>query len=150
MGRSIKMPDETQFFYPVNTNPSGKRTGDCVIRALASALDMSWDDVLDDLVFISHNLHYSPTSLENYDRVLIKHGYVKLKMPRKFDNTRYRGFEFCEYLNNKYGNMIDPPKIVCNIGSHHVTCFKEINGTYKINDIWDCSDECVGSYWAKY
>ena len=97
MSRKIKMPAETSTYYPYNANPSGKRTGDCVIRAFSYALNITWDQVLDELVQMSHNLKYAPLSVENYDRVLVRHGWIKQKMPKKLDNRRYRGNEFCEY-----------------------------------------------------
>ncbi len=150
MSRKIKMPAETSTYYPYNANPSGKRTGDCVIRAFSYALNITWDQVLDELVQMSHNLKYAPLSVENYDRVLVRHGWIKQKMPKKLDNRRYRGNEFCEYLNTKYtGNH---PNIIAKIGSHHVTCFKYIDSTYKCCDIWDCTDNCIGTWWvdAKY
>ena len=44
-----KIPRETATFHFHNENPKGRRTGDCVIRAIARASGDSWDDTLTGL-----------------------------------------------------------------------------------------------------
>ena len=57
---------------------------------------------------------------------------------RRKDNTRYRGYEFLDEIKKS-------DIIVCNIGTHHLTVIKN----KKFWDTWDCSYDCVGTYWIK-
>ena len=59
-----------------------------------------------------------------------------MKQPRKANNKKYTGKEFCKKHNET---------CVANIGGHHVVCIK--NG--KVHDIWDSTDGCIGNYWVK-
>ena len=76
------------------------------------------------------------------ERYLKSIGWVKHKQPRKFDNSRYTGKEFC--LNIQC-SLNPNKKYIAKIGQHHIVAI--VNG--KINDIWDCSDNCIGNYWTK-
>lgn len=132
-----KIPNDTNVFHFYNANPKNKRTSDCVIRALSLFLDKSWDDVLTDLYKIALKEKTVPTDDICYKKYLKSLGYEMLKQPRKFDNTKYTGKEFCEQVvksNYKY---------LAHIGGHHIVCISK----NKINDIWDSSDGCIGNYW---
>ena len=59
-----------------------------------------------------------------------------MKQPRKSDNTKYIGKEFCKMFKGT---------CVANIGGHHIVCIKD----GKVHDIWDSTDGCIGNYWIK-
>ena len=70
------------------------------------------------------------------DKYLTSKGCIKMKQPRKSDNTKYTGKEFYKIFNGV---------CVANIGGNHVVCIK--NG--KVHDTWDSTDGCIGNYWVK-
>lgn len=143
-----KVPRDTERFAFENANPKGKRTGDCVVRALSVAMRKSWDDVLDLLVEEAHRRKHSPLSKECYSKVLEAHGFVKQKQPRKWDNTKMLGSEFCEWLENEYMPSAD---IVAHVGGHHIVAVRWFYGWgFKIVDTWDSSNHgCVGNWWVR-
>lgn len=133
--RREKYPDTKTFkFY--NANPKGKFTGDCVIRAICTALDKRYEEVYRELLELCLKNGYSIASKENYAKYLELQGWTKMKQPRKSNNTKYTGEEFCKIYNGTY---------IANIGGNHVVCIK--NG--KVHDIWDSTDGCIGNYWVK-
>ena len=129
---------DTKYVHFHNANPDNKRTGDCVIRALSVAMDKSWDDVLDDLNKIAHEVKSVPNNKDCYMKYLEDMGFEKCKQMRKDDNTKYRGYEFLDKIKKT-------DIIVCHAGTHHLTTIKN----KKFWDSWDCSSECIGIYWIK-
>lgn len=136
------IPDTAWFEYH-NENPKGRIASDCVIRAIATATGKSWDDVLDGLVEVSHKYKVIPNEPKCYGCYLESLGFVKMKQPRKSDNTKYTGKQFCDWMRT---NGIKNP-IVANIGGGHVTVF--MPGKCKVLDIWDCTSKTIGNYWIK-
>ena len=37
---------------------------------------------------------------------------------------------------------------IISIGGHHLSCIIFRNNQFRIEDIWDCSEWCVGNYWC--
>lgn len=147
MRRQIKYPN-TQVFTYNNVNPKNKLTGDCVYRTLSLAMNKPYNEVVMELAKFHCETGYQPTC--EYGKFLEKNGWIKFKQPRKLDNTKYTGEEYCKSLQasniNKLPNIeYDYSRIICNIGEHHVTCI--ING--KINDIWNCSHKRVGNIYIR-
>lgn len=145
MNRKDKYPDTSYFIYN-NINPKNRITSDCVYRAISGVSGLSYNDVIQQLSNFHCNTGYEATS--EYGRFLQKEGWVKLKQPRKLDNTKYTGKEYCELIQSnliQFKNEYDYTHVICNIGSHHVTCI--ING--RINDIWDCSSNAVGNVYVR-
>lgn len=135
--RQEKYPDTSVFHY-YNANPKSKIGGDCVIRAICTALNQSWEQTVRELTEVGIKYGYVLNDKHTYERYLKEKGWVKHKQPRKEDNTKYTGFEFCKIFSVKNKN------IIAHIGSHHIVAI--ING--KINDIWDSSEGCIGNYWT--
>ena len=151
MRRQNKYPDTNSFHY-LNVNPKNRLTGDCTYRAIATALDKPWKDVVMEMAMSACENGYSPASKENIDRYLQSQGWVKQKQPRKFDNTKYTGTEWCDELYHRANP--EETSIVAMIGGHHVVCIKEMqcdDGIYrfKIHDTWNSSYKCIGNYWVK-
>ena len=142
-----KDPDTLYFHYD-NINPKNRKTGDCVIRAISRAIGESWEYTLKELTSMSLRYCYSPLSVENFHRVLENYGFVKNKQMRKFDNTKYTGEEFVEYLTNHREIMHGYP-VVANVGGHHTSVFVDEGDRVRCYDIWDCTDRTVGNFWTK-
>ena len=138
-----KIPEDTNVFHYHNTNPKGKKTNDCVIRAISAITNKTWDEIFIDLSAISLKYKVTMDDPKCFERYLKQLGFTKHKVPRKADNTRYTGKEFCELIPNEIKELSN--NIIANIGSHHITAI--VKG--KIYDTWDCSDRRIGNYWTK-
>ncbi len=133
-----KIPEDTKVFHYHNENPKNNHTGDCVIRAIACATGKSWDEVLTELIPYCMKYKMLPDTTKCYEKYLADLGWVKQKQPRKSDNTKYTGKEFCK--------LVKADKVyICHIGGHHMICIKD----KKVQDIWDSSDGCIGNFWIK-
>lgn len=119
-----------------NENPKSKEVGDCVVRALATATDNSWDDVYRELCKIGFELKVMPNSDEAYTEYLIANGFERRKISIKKGSKRPTVLSFTkEHKEGLYILRV----------ANHVTVCKE--GIYY--DTWDCGDSCVYSYWVK-
>ena len=127
------------YFMRYNNNPKEKRTGDCVIRALALALDKSWKEVYTDLFNLSIKMSLIVTDPKVFKKYLKDLDYTQEKMPKTLDNKRYTVEEFIDDIAHK--NMTYIISI-----AKHVTVIKD----KKLYDTWDCSHKCVGNYWIIY
>ena len=128
-----KIPENTKWFVYENLNPKNKSTCDCVIRTLASALEMDYFNVWDMLLTVTKKTGYHPTSRECITKVLSH--YVKQNQPKHSDGTKFTGKQFCElYTKGTY---------IVSIGTLHFTVVKD----GQIHDTWDCSRLCVGNFW---
>lgn len=136
--RQEKYP-ETRTFHYYNANPKNRITGDCRIRAIAVACEVPYNQVVMDLARIQCETGYDQTANQGLSILLKEYGWIKHKQPRKADNTKYTGAEFCRLLAKKN------ERYVANIGGHHIVAI--VNG--KVNDIWDSTDGCIGNYWTK-
>lgn len=136
--RQEKYP-ETKTFHYYNANPKNRITGDCRIRAISVACEVPYNQVVMDLARIQCETGYDQTANQGISILLKEYGWTKCKQPRKADNTKYTGAEFCRLLanNNK--------RYVANIGGHHIVAI--VNK--KVWDIWDSTDGCIGNYWTK-
>lgn len=142
-----RIPKDTFYFTYRQENPKNKSTGDCVIRAIASAMQKDWDTVYDDLCKLGKKYKLMPNDEKCYERYLKDNGWVRQKQPRKEDNTKYTGKEFSDWLN---GNKKDRGPVIVSIGTHHLSMIEwgTVAG-YTICDSWDCSNNKVGKYWVK-
>lgn len=145
MRRQEKYP-ETETFHYHNQNPKNRITGDCTIRAISLAGDVPYNDVVMDLAKIQCETGYDQCCGQGIDLLMKKYGWIKCKQPRKADNKKYTGDEFCKLLNQSPDCA---QSYFCNIGGNHQVCIKPYNGKYKVWDIWNSTDGCIGNYWRK-
>ena len=131
-----KIPKETETFHFHNENPKGRRTGDCVIRAIGKASGDGWDKTFDGLVEVARRIKSELAWKDCYEKYLTEQGWVKCKQPRKADSTKYTVAEWCKLHRN--GNMVVSV-------SNHLTCI--IDG--KCYDIWNCTGKTVLNYWTR-
>lgn len=145
MKRQEKYPDTSTFHY-YNANPKNRITGDCVIRAICTACEVPYNQVVMDLAKIQCETGYDYGD-RGTDILLKQYGWTKMKQPHKlFSNNKYTGKEFCNELQKgTTWSANDYSRIVANIGSHHIVAI--ING--KVWDIWDSTKGCIGNYWVK-
>jgi hypothetical protein len=122
-------------FTKLNLNPKGRKTGDCVVRAIAKGMDQSWEDTLCDLHKVALHHYTMPNDKFTYDKYLTANGWTKEKMPRFADNTRYTVKEFI--AANPHGTFI------LSVANHLTVA---ING--ELFDTWNCGSKSVGNYWT--
>lgn len=133
--RQEKYPDTKTFTY-YNANPKNRITGDCTFRAIATALEQSWELTVMEMAKLSCETGYAINDTKGIAKYMELKGWKKMKQPRKTNNTKYTGKEFCNIFKGT---------CVANIGGGHIVCIK--NG--KVYDIWDSTDGCIGNYWIK-
>lgn len=137
MKRQDKYPD-TNTFHFYNANPKNRIGADCVIRAICTALEQSWEVTVRELteVGLKHGLVLNDKAC--FEKDLKQKGWIKHQQPRKSDGTKYTGSEFCEkarYHTN----------YIANIGGHHTVAIVNC----QVYDIWDSTGGCIGNYWTK-
>lgn len=123
------------IFTKVNPNPSGKKTGDCVIRAISIAESKSWIEVYDALCALGRENHVMPNSKDIYHQYLIKNGWKKNKMPKKENGKRLKIAELSQIEKNTF---------IAQTSGHLVAV---VNGS--VMDTWDSNSKCVGNYFTK-
>jgi len=148
MRREDKYKD-TEWFTYFNANPHNRKSGDCVIRAIAYALGQSWEQTVQELTEISLRTGYVLNDKKCYEKYLDGKA-IKYKQPRKDDGTKYTGVEFCklqqlgDMVHEDYADGVTIGKrIIAHIGGHHLVAI--VNG--KVFDIWDSTAGCIGNYW---
>ena len=136
MTRQEKYPETSTFCY-YNANPKNRITGDCMFRAISLATGYSWEEIVKMYYELVIETKYDGEQV--VDKLLSNLGWIKHKQPRKADNTKYTGKEFCHKLARI------EERYIANIGGHHMVAI--VNG--RVNDIWDSTDGCIGNYWTK-
>lgn len=117
----------------LNLNPVGNRTGDCAIRAVAAALDISWDDAYDMICQRAKQMGEITSADAAWGSVLRQYGFNRSVIPNNLPDC-YTAEDFC----------LDHPKgiYVLGFGNHTATV---IDGF--IYDTWDSSQLCPVYYW---
>ena len=144
--RQEKYP-ETKTFHFYNANPKNRITGDCVTRALCTALDIPYNQCVMEQAEIQCRTGYDNATAQGINYYLKDKGWAKNAQPRKDDGTKYTGKEWCEKISKD--KRFKGKSIVANIGGHHTVCIKEIDGRFKVFDHWNSTDGCIGNYWVK-
>ena len=132
----MKIPENTKSFQYNNPNPKGRKTCDCVVRAICTALGQSYEQTARELTEYWLETGYHPGSVQGFGGYLESKGWVKNKQPRKSDNTKYTGYQFVKLFKGV---------CVANIGGNHTVCIKD----GKVLDTWDSTDGCIGNYWTR-
>lgn len=118
-----------------NPNPKGNKVGDCVIRAISKALDMSWEDVYIELTIQGYMMGDLLSSNGVWGNYLKSKGFVREIVPFECPDC-YGLLEFAnEHLKGTY---------VVGTGSHAI-CVQD--GV--IYDSWNSSNEIPIYYYHK-
>lgn len=148
MKRQDKYP-ETSTFHFYNANPHNRLTTDCVIRALSTALEIPYNDVVMELAELQCQTGFDPSEKKTYDKFLQKHGWIKMPQPKKPNGNKYTGAEFCSRARSHLLKLtLDgsrQERVIANIGGHHIVAIID----YKVWDTWDSTDGCIGNYWVR-
>lgn len=142
-------PADHETFHYLQKNPR-ERTGDCVIRAFAALLDVSWDEAMDRLTAASDGSNTTVNSIDVYRELLRQEGFER-RSPVVINGRRITGKAFCREMDRR---QLGGARIFAHVGRSHVAAvipFTEDGEThYKIVDSWDSTDRCIGEYWILY
>lgn len=116
-------------------NPCGRLVGDCAVRAVAKALDTSWEDAYLKIVTAGYGMCDMPSSNSVIWAVLRQHGFKQMPRAIVCDEC-YTVKNFC--AENPKGTFVI-------FTSGHVVC--AIDGDYY--DAWDSGNEIVLYVWYK-
>lgn len=106
-------------------------------------MEKPYNEVYEELYQMSVKTGYMIDCNQCYEKYLKEKGWVKNKQPRKPDNTKYTGKEFCKEVQT-HRHWYNP-QIIAHIGGHHIVAIM----FGEVNDIWDSTDGCIGNYWEK-
>lgn len=118
-----------------NPNPTGRKVGDCAVRAVAKALDTDWETAY--LLMMANGYHMGdmPSSDSVWGAVLRQHGFYRSSIPNKCPEC-YTAEDFAK----------DNPKGTFVLGfGGHVATIKD--GT--LFDSWDSSQEIPVYAWYR-
>ena len=118
-------------FVYTNPNPVGRKTSDCVIRALAIAFDKSWDVVFDELVVIAKRMKVAPTGKEAYEEYLSSYPTM---------DVFYMDGKKKKRLQVK--NICCSKMCICRVAGHLVAC--KSNDYF---DVFDSGEKCLYKIW---
>lgn len=142
MKRQDKYPDTPTFHY-YNANPRGRVTGDCVVRAICTAMKRPYEEVYEELYQFSVKYGYMLNDKKCYEKYLAAQGWRKMPQPRKADGTKYTGKEWCE---KKQRNIFTRAiRAIAHIGGGHIVAVVE----GKVWDTWNSTGGCIGNFWVK-
>lgn len=123
-----------------NENPKGRKTGDCVTRALTTVCEIPYVDALRLQFETASKRFFGICDKGTYEPILKQFGFIKMAQPRKADNTKYTVGELDDILTDR---QMEKGVFIRIAG--HCTCIK--NGV--LVDTWDCRDYTVGNYYVK-
>lgn len=118
-----------------NPNPTGRRVGDCAVRAVAKALDVDWETAYAMIANNGFQMGDMPSSNSVWGAVLRQNGFYRQSIPDSCPDC-YTAEDFCK----------DNPKgiFVLGFGTHVATV---VDGD--IYDAWDSSKEIPQYVWYR-
>lgn len=144
------IPPDHEAFHYLQKNPNGEMIGDCVVRALAAALDLSWDDALDRLAACSDGVR-TELNISTFFRRTLREAGMRYMGPVLVDGRKLRGRDFCRELDKLLHNG-ERVFAFADKDRHAVAILPFSEGgvtRYKIVDNWDSSSEWIEEYWIK-
>lgn len=118
-----------------NPNPVGRQVGDCAIRAIAKALNISWEQAYTEIAANGFAMGDMPSSDSVWGAVLRQNGFYRESIPNTCPDC-YTAEDFCR----------DNPKGIFVLGfGGHVATVKDGD----IYDSWDSSKSIPQFYWYK-
>lgn len=118
-----------------NGNPTGRRVGDCAVRAVSVALGIDWESAFSLLSVNAFQMGDMPSSDSVWGSVLRQHGFYRASIPDKCPAC-YSAADFAR----------DHPKGIYVLGfGGHVATVKD----GLIYDAWDSSQEIPQYVWYK-
>ena len=130
-----KVTELSEMFKYKNKNKLGRIVGDCVIRAISTLLNQSWDETYMGIAiqgFISADM---PSSDDVWGDYLIYKGYERCVLPHECPNC---------LTVREFAERYDKGRYLLFVGGHVVPV---VEGTYY--DTWDSGDKTVIYFFRK-
>lgn len=133
--------NDTEYFCRYNNNPMRTEAkswnrGDCVVRAMAYVMNISWQDAYTLLCAKGAEMYEVPNGQMVYEAVLKEQGYIKVSCPAVKGKKRITVEDFCKKnMKGRYFLSV----------AHHVTAVEK-GVCY---DVWNPANKVVYSYWMK-
>lgn len=118
-----------------NPNPTGRNVGDCSIRAVAKALNISWEDAYAKIASNGYAMGDMPSSDSVWGSVLRQNGFYREAIPNECPDC-YTAKDFCK--DNPYGVF------VLGFGGHVATV---VDGD--LYDSWNSENEIPVYVWYR-
>ena len=118
-----------------NNNPTSRNVGDCAVRAVAKALDISWEDAYAKIVSNGYAMGDMPSSDSVWGSVLRQNGFYREAIPNECPDC-YTAKDFCK--DNPYGVF------VLGFGGHVATV---VDGD--LYDSWNSENEIPMYVWYR-
>ena len=118
-----------------NPNPTGRKVGDCAVRAIAKALDVDWETAYGLIAANGYAMGDMPSSDGVWGAVLRQNGFYRAAIPNTCPDC-YTAEDFCQ----------DNPRgiFVLGFGGHVATAQDGV-----LFDSWDSSQETPVYYWYR-
>ena len=121
-------------FGKYNANPKGKKTGDCVVRALSVAMNKDYEVVMRDLFELGLKKGFTFNDQRTYEAYLLEHGWIKVPQPRKKDKSWYRISDLDQFVSNWQTTIVTTTgHVAAKVGN-------------VIVDTFDCRQKFIGNY----
>ena len=118
-----------------NNNPTSRNVGDCAVRAVAKALDISWEDAYAKIASNGYAMGDMPSSDSVWGSVLRQNGFYREVIPNECPDC-YTAKDFCK--DNPYGIF------VLGFGGHVATV---VDGD--LYDSWNSENEIPVYVWFR-
>lgn len=130
---------DTKYFCCRNNNPTAKDgkqhdKGDCVIRALAMAADITWLEAFDNLTAEARKTYNVVNDKACYRAALLAYGFTKNTAKAVKGKKRMTIEELCKKHSKG--------RFFVEIANH---CTAVVDGV--CYDTWNCANKCVYTYW---
>ncbi len=116
-------------------NPAGRNVGDCAVRAVAKALNISWEDAYAKIASNGYAMGDMPSSDSVWGSVLRQNGFYREAIPNECPDC-YTAKDFCK--DNPYGIF------VLGFGGHVATV---VDGD--LYDSWNSENEIPMYVWYR-
>lgn len=116
-------------------NPAGRNVGDCAVRAVAKALNISWEDAYAKIASNGYAMGDMPSSDSVWGSVLRQNGFYREAIPNECPDC-YTAKDFCK--DNPYGIY------VLGFGGHVATV---VDGD--LYDSWNSENEIPIYVWFR-
>lgn len=121
------------MYIKLNINPQGKQVGDCVIRAISTALNQEWERTYIELAIQGFMMSDMPSSDSVWNEYLKSKGLTRHIVPDTCPNC---------YTVKQFADDHPKGRYLVFVGQHVVAV---IDGNYI--DTWDSGDRVPIYYW---
>lgn len=123
------------MYVEYNPNPTGRRVGDCAVRAISAALGIDWEKAYALITANGYAMGDMPSSDSVWGSVLRQNGFYRMAIPDTCPDC-YTAEDFCK----------DHPRgtFVLGFGGHVATVRDG-----KLLDSWDSSREIPAYVWYR-